>query len=81
MWRGMVHTPHADARTFESEQAWHLGSRVRRLRLFSGLVLFVYVFTHLLNHALCNASVSTADAMRQAAGEELDHLDWCAIRI
>jgi len=31
--------------------------------------------------ALTARSVSTADAMRQAAGEELDHLAWCAIRI
>jgi adenylate cyclase len=44
-------------------QGWHLGSPIRRLRLFSGLVLFAYVFTHLLNHTLCNASVPAADAM------------------
>jgi adenylate cyclase len=42
---------------------WHLGSPTRRLRLISGLILFAYVFTHLLNHALCNASIPTADAM------------------
>jgi adenylate cyclase len=44
-------------------QAWHLGSPIRRLRLISGLILFAYVFTHLLNHALCNASIQAADAM------------------
>ncbi len=47
----------------EPGPAWHLGSPVRRLRLFSGLVLFAYVFTHLLNHALCNANIAAADAM------------------
>jgi adenylate cyclase len=44
-------------------QAWPLGSPIRRLRLISGLILFAYVFTHLLNHALCNASIQAADAM------------------
>jgi adenylate cyclase len=44
-------------------QEWHLGSPIRRLRLISGLILFAYVFTHLLNHALCNASILAADAM------------------
>jgi adenylate cyclase len=42
---------------------WHLGPPARRARLFSGLILFAYVLTHLLNHALCNASIPAADAM------------------
>ena len=42
-------------------QHWHLGSPARWLRLVSGLILFAYVFTHLLNHALCNASIAAAD--------------------
>jgi adenylate cyclase len=45
------------------DHAWHFGSPVRRIRLISGLILFAYVFTHLLNHALCNASIPAADAM------------------
>ncbi len=46
-----------------THQPWYLGSPVRRLRLASGLVLFTYVATHLIDHALCNASWRTADAM------------------
>jgi adenylate cyclase len=42
---------------------WHLGSRLRQLRLASGLVLFAYVLSHLADHALCNASWRAADAM------------------
>ena len=52
-----------DQSSASNGQKWHLGSPVRRLRLFSGLVLFAYVFTHLLNHALCNADIAAADAM------------------
>lgn len=44
-------------------QPMYLGSPVRRLRLGAGLVLFVYVATHLIDHALCNASYRAADAM------------------
>jgi adenylate cyclase len=42
-------------------QGWHIGSRLRQARLLSGLILFAYVTTHLINHALCNASVAVAD--------------------
>jgi adenylate cyclase len=42
-------------------QPWLLGSRLRQLRLATGLVLFAYVLTHLLNHALLNISIATAD--------------------
>lgn len=34
-----------------------------RLRLWSGVVLFVYVTTHLLNHVVVLASMTTADAV------------------
>jgi adenylate cyclase len=44
-------------------QKWYFGPPTRRLRLGSGLVLFAYVATHLVNHALCNASMAAADAM------------------
>ena len=37
---------------------------IRRLRLWSGLVLFTYVATHLLNHALGIFSLSAAEAGR-----------------
>jgi adenylate cyclase len=42
-------------------QPWFLGSPLRRLRLGSGLILFAYVLTHLLNHAVLNISVHAAD--------------------
>jgi adenylate cyclase len=42
-------------------QPWLLGSRVRQTRLAAGLVMFTYVSLHLLNHALLNISVATAD--------------------
>ena len=42
-------------------QPWLLGSRVRQLRLAAGLVLFSYVTTHLLNHAVLNISIGAAD--------------------
>ena len=41
-------------------QAARIRLTLRRLRLASGLVLFGYVLTHLLNHALGNVSL---DAM------------------
>jgi adenylate cyclase len=44
-------------------QPWHVGAPSRRLRLASGLVLFTYVATHLIDHALCNISYAAADAM------------------
>jgi adenylate cyclase len=44
-------------------QTWSLGSPVRKLRLASGLVLFSYVLTHLLNHATLNLSIDAADAV------------------
>jgi adenylate cyclase len=53
----MPHAPPA------ARQAWFLGSRSRKLRLASGSVLFVYVLTHLLNHAALNISVSAAERM------------------
>ncbi len=37
--------------------------RSRRLRLASGLVLFAYVATHLIDHALGNVSIAAIDAM------------------
>ncbi len=44
-------------------QPWYPGSPLRRLRLASGTILFVYVTTHLIDHALCNASYRVADIM------------------
>ena len=42
-------------------QPWLLGSRLRQTRLATGLILFTYVALHLLNHAVLNISVATAD--------------------
>lgn len=44
-------------------QNWFFGSALRQVRLASGAILFVYVLTHLLDHALCNASWQAADSM------------------
>ena len=38
---------------------------IARVRLASGVVLFVYVATHLLNHALGNISLATMEAGRE----------------
>jgi len=46
-----------------TRQAWYFGSSARQLRLVSGLVLFAYVTTHLIDHALLNASIGAADLM------------------
>ncbi len=54
---------HADPPPSPGAQPWYPGSRLRRLRLASGLVLFLYVTTHLIDHALCNISYSAADVM------------------
>lgn len=42
---------------------WSRGPYTRRLRLVCGLILFTYVGTHLIDHALGNASIATMDAM------------------
>ena len=39
------------------------GSLLQRLRLWSGLVLFAYVFVHYLNHALGNVSLAAMEAV------------------
>lgn len=39
------------------------GSLVQRLRLYSGLVLFAYVCTHYVNHALGHVSLEAMEAM------------------
>src|SRR3954471_11427169 len=36
---------------------------IRRVRLITGLVLFVYIFSHLLNHALGLVSLAAAERM------------------
>ncbi len=40
-----------------------MGPPTRRLRLASGLVLFAYVATHLIDHSLGNAGIAAMDAM------------------
>ena len=40
------------------------GWKVRRLRLWSGLVLFVYVATHLANHSLGLISLEAMEGGR-----------------
>jgi adenylate cyclase len=37
---------------------------IRRVRLASGLILFSYLVTHFVNHALCIVSLATADAFK-----------------
>jgi adenylate cyclase len=55
--------PKSSPAATHTRQPWFLGSPVRRLRLATGLVLFAYVLTHLLNHAALNISVAAADGM------------------
>lgn len=43
---------------------WLSAARVRRIRLYSGLVLFLFVSTHLLNHALGLISLQAMEAGR-----------------
>jgi adenylate cyclase len=45
----------------EQGQAWLV---VRKLRLATGLILFAYVLTHLLNHAAGLVSLATAETVR-----------------
>ena len=40
-----------------------LNSLVRRTRIISGLVLFLYASTHLLNHSVATFSIAAADAV------------------
>ena len=42
-----------------------LNSIVRKLRIFSGLILFVYVFTHLLNHSVNILSIPAGDYVKE----------------
>jgi adenylate cyclase len=43
------------------------GIPIRRLRLASGIVLFVYIFSHLLNHALGLISLNLAERVLSVA--------------
>ncbi len=45
-----------------SKAAWKLEGAYGRLKLFSGLVLFSFLFTHLLNHALGLIALDAAEA-------------------
>ncbi|HCA93008.1 MAG TPA: hypothetical protein DEP10_13735, partial [Alphaproteobacteria bacterium] len=42
-----------------------LNSLVRRTRILSGIVLFIYASTHLLNHSVASFSIAAADAVRE----------------
>ncbi len=55
--------PNAPPPAIRARQPWLLGSVTRQLRLGTGLILFTYVLTHLLNHATLNISVAAADAV------------------
>jgi adenylate cyclase len=41
---------------------WRRPGNVRKVRLYTGLVLFTYISAHLLNHALGNASLAWAES-------------------
>lgn len=47
--------------TSRHQRAEPTGISVRRLRLASGIVLFIYIFSHLLNHALGLISLNLAE--------------------
>jgi adenylate cyclase len=42
-------------------RAWLPRQIIRKVRLYTGLVLFVYIFAHLLNHSLGNFSLALAE--------------------
>lgn len=42
-------------------RVWLQPSIIRKVRLYTGLVLFVYIFAHLLNHSLGNFSLTLAE--------------------
>ena len=42
---------------------------IRRVRLASGIVLFIYIFSHLLNHALGLISLNLAERVLAIAKE------------
>ena len=45
---------------------------IRQLRIYTGVILFVYAFTHLLNHSINIISIQAADHIR----ENYFHLIW-----
>ena len=38
---------------------------VRQIRIYSGVILFIYSFTHLLNHSVNVVSIDAADFVRE----------------
>ena len=42
-----------------------LNSMIRRMRIISGIVLFLYSATHLMNHSFAVVSIATADVVRE----------------
>lgn len=42
-----------------------VNSMIRRARIISGSILFVYAATHLLNHSVATISIAAADAVRE----------------
>ena len=45
---------------------------VRQTRIYSGIILFIYALTHLLNHSVNVISIDAADYVR----ENYFHLIW-----
>jgi adenylate cyclase len=58
-WKARVERSHHDARLqrIEPSKLW-----LRKLRLYTGLTLLIYVTSHLLNHSLGNISISAMEA-------------------
>ena len=46
-----------------------LNSIIRRLRIISGIILFIYSLTHLLNHSFAIVSIQTADSAEGSKGQ------------
>ena len=38
---------------------------IRQLRVYTGIILFFYAFTHLLNHSINVISINAADFVRE----------------
>ena len=56
---------HRSCHSEEDKMREDLNSLIRRTRIVSGLVLFVYASTHLLNHSVAAISIAAADAARE----------------
>jgi adenylate cyclase len=56
---------HRSCHSEQGKMREDLNSLMRRTRIISGVVLFAYASTHLLNHSVATVSIAAADAARE----------------